>query len=127
MNCAGCAILAVMGSPRNVTARLRFRVYVSGVLADEAWVDAMTPGAHATIAAVSHAHAATAAEAAEHGLPWLVEIYDPDRPEGGAYTRWGTDTAGMTEPAEVPDGKLGETVLALFDGTAGQVDDGGRR
>jgi hypothetical protein len=113
------AILTVVEPARNVTdrdgdPRLRFRVWRAGKLAGEHWFNAGTADP-AEVAAVAGEHGRIAAEAAEHGETWLVEVYDPGRPPEHAYTRWGTDQDGMTDPAEVPHRDLTSAVLGLYD------------
>jgi hypothetical protein len=98
---------AVTGrSPADDDPRLRFRVWVAGVLADEHWLDADNT-APAEVDAASDRQAAIVAGANRDGTPWLVEIYDP---AAGAYTRWGTDAAGMVCPVEIT-GDLEETLV----------------
>jgi hypothetical protein len=79
--------------------RLRLRLWIGGELRDEVWITADDPGAltKATLTGSVHIAAVERAEAA--GSRWLVEVYDPDAPEGEAYLRFGTDTAGMVAPA----------------------------
>jgi hypothetical protein len=82
-------------------ARLRFRVYLGGVLADEVWIDAADPGSRdlATMTAIMQADICQ--RAALDGVPWLLEVYDPGSPAGSAYLRLGTDKDGMGCPVEV--------------------------
>jgi hypothetical protein len=77
---------------------LRVRIYVSGQLVRERWLDAADPDAlaQATAAGPLDATLCEAAEAVHQ--PWLVEVYDPAQPEDLAYMRFGTDRAGMVEP-----------------------------
>jgi hypothetical protein len=111
-------ILSAMESSPGVTPppaapgdpRLRFRVWDDGRLADEHWIDADTATAGDAEAAAAR-QAAIVAAAAEAGRPWLAEVYDPALPEGRAYLRWGTDTAGMVNPVAVP-GDQAETTLS---------------
>jgi hypothetical protein len=79
-------------------ARLRFRVYLGGELADEVWIDAADPGSRdqATMTAIMQADICQ--RAALDGVPWLLEVFDPGSPAGCAYLRLGTDTDGMTLP-----------------------------
>jgi hypothetical protein len=119
------AILADMSPARSVTEGpadgLRFRVYVAGELADEHWFS--NDADHAEAAEVAHRQAAIAAEADDAGRLWLIEIYDPARPSGRQYMRYGTDQAGMVAPGEVPAAQLNEAVLGLFD-ALGEDDNG---
>jgi hypothetical protein len=77
---------------------LRLRFWIGGQLRDEVWINASDPhaGDLAEYCATYHADQADMANAA--GVPWLVEVYNPDVPEDHAYVRFGTDAAGMTMP-----------------------------
>jgi hypothetical protein len=75
--------------------RLRFRVYVDGEVADEAWVGGPGDVDGETLALKQRALCDTASD---HGQLWLIEVYDPDVPEDAAYWRFGTDPAGMVLP-----------------------------
>jgi hypothetical protein len=79
-------------------ARLRFRVYLGGVLADEVWIDAADPGSRdlATMTAIMQADLCQ--RAALDGVPWLLEVYDPGAPPGASCLRLGTDADGMVYP-----------------------------
>lgn len=76
--------------------RCRFRVYLAGELAEEAWPAA--EGAEA----LGVRHAELTEQATADGTPWLVEVFCPDCPPDAAYYRWGTDTAGMVTPIPAP-------------------------
>lgn len=119
-----CAILTVMNDHQSVTeARLRFRVWIAGRLACEHWFDALNADP-AEVAEVAAQHGTLAADADDHGWPWLVEVYDPAQLAGREYHRWGTDQAGMGDPREVQPGDLDAAVLGLFDALAGEGDGG---
>ena len=83
--------------------RLRFRIWVAGRLADEAWLDTTHPDAQAQTEAIQLRQAGIAEAAHEARQPWLAEVYDPAKPDDAAYIRWGTDTEGMHEPVELAD------------------------
>jgi hypothetical protein len=78
---------------------LRLRFWIGGQLRDEVWIDASDPRSAelAEFCATYHADQADMASAA--GLPWLVEVYNPELAEDQAYIRFGTDQAGMIAPA----------------------------
>lgn len=78
--------------------RLRFRVWVDGELVDETWLDATNPDADEHFAAMTGRHEALVQAADLIDSVWLVEWYDPARPEDQAYGRAGTDVAGMVDP-----------------------------
>jgi|HubBroStandDraft_3_1064219.scaffolds.fasta_scaffold00345_4 hypothetical protein len=77
---------------------LRLRFWIGGQLRDEVWIDASDPrsGELAEFCATYHANQADMANAA--GVPWLVEVYNPELPDEHAYVRFGTDTDGMVAP-----------------------------
>jgi hypothetical protein len=77
---------------------LRLRFWIGGQLRDEVWIDTADPGASdlAGYCATYHADQAEMADAA--GVPWLVEVYNPELPDEQAYIRIGTDPAGMVAP-----------------------------
>jgi hypothetical protein len=75
---------------------LRFRVYVSGELADEDWAATATESG-----ALQLRHKTLTDAADRDGTPWLIEVYDPDMPEDEAYLRIGTDRGRMTMPLPV--------------------------
>lgn len=77
---------------------MRFRLWVAGKLVDEAWVDCSNPDAEHHVDNVRDRHQALADRAARADEPWLVEVYDPAKPEGWAYLRFGDDEAGMVDP-----------------------------
>jgi hypothetical protein len=106
-------------APAADDTRLRFRVWVAGRLADEYWLDARTAD-HEEIDATAARQAAIVDAAGNAGDPWLMEIYDPARPDGAAYTRWGTDVAGMVNPVAAGAGEWMTEVLAGYaDGEGG--------
>jgi hypothetical protein len=81
--------------------RLRFRVFVDSELAAEHWLDTEAEGADAELERFKAAHARLTDLAEAGGLPWMVEVYDPDQPEDEAYVRFGSDPRGMVRPIEV--------------------------
>jgi len=81
-----------------VDPRLRFRVWIAARLADEAWIDASNPDAEQLMEAVRAHQYALVEQAAAADRPWLIEVYDPAKPEDEAYWRLGTDAAGMVDP-----------------------------
>lgn len=81
--------------------RMRFRVWIAGRLADEAWVDTSRPDAQEHIDTTRDHHWSLVEQADRDGQVWLVEIYDPDKPEEEAYMRMGTDADGMVDPRAV--------------------------
>lgn len=81
--------------------RMRFRVWVSAQLADEAWVDASNPEAEKHIEGIRARHHSIVNQAERDGKRWLIEVYDPAKPEGWAYLRFGDDDAGMANPRPV--------------------------
>ena len=79
-------------------------MWVAGQLLDESWVNvAADPDALAAGDVLSVRHIALTRAADEAGQRWLVEIYDPDKPEAQAYVRFGTDAVGMVDPQVVAD------------------------
>lgn len=78
--------------------RARFRLFVNGVLVDEAWIDVNNPdvGRHADTIKDRHARLAQAADDA--GKVWMAESFDPALPEDMAYNRMGTDASMMVDP-----------------------------
>ena len=78
--------------------RLRLRVFVDGYMAAEVWIDSSDPDARQVMTAVQHQHQVIVQAAHIAGLPWMLEVYDPELPEGCAYLRVGTDTRGMVVP-----------------------------
>jgi hypothetical protein len=75
---------------------LRMRLYVGGQLADEVWLTDLDEAGR-----VSERHQSIAADADRAGQSWLIEVYDPAKPERAAYVRFGTDKDGMVAPYEV--------------------------
>ena len=92
-----------MSEPEQPTDALRLRFYLAGVMTDETWVSLGDP--QPAVAAGEY-HAQLAAEADTAGIPWFVEVFDPDLPEDEAYRRFGTDTTGMVLPMLNPDGPV---------------------
>jgi hypothetical protein len=82
----------------------RVRIYVGGQVADESWC----PPEDAEEVAQRQRRIADWADL--NGYRWVVEVHDPDEPEGGvAYPlRFGTDPSGMGLPL-----KMGERVIDL--------------
>lgn len=80
---------------------LRFRVWIDGTLADETVIDTGEPNAKRLAGRASSRHQVLAAEAERDGRRWLIEIYDPAKPVLEAFTRFGTDRAGMVDPREL--------------------------
>ena len=81
--------------------RMRFRGWVRGQLLDEVWGDVAagtTEDAMLCGDVLSLRHLAITQAADEAGRPWLIEIYDPAKPELEAYVRFGTDAVGMVDP-----------------------------
>ena len=78
--------------------RIRFRVWIAGLLADEVWVDVSNPDADEHMEKVRDRHQQVVEAARRGGLEWMVEIYDPARPEAEAYLRFGDDKEGMVDP-----------------------------
>lgn len=81
--------------------RMRFRVWIAAKLVDQTWVDTTNPEADEIVDNIKARHAAIVDQACRAGKPWLVEVYDPAKPEAEAYFRFGDDTAGMTDPRRV--------------------------
>lgn len=106
--------------------RLRFRIWVDGNLAEECWFDSAT-ASHQDFVDVSRWHVSVTSRAADEGKVWLVEIYDPEQPEDQAYTRFGTDTAGMVQPTPVADGELTAAILGDYPGGGDEEDWGDLR
>ena len=69
--------------------RLRFRVFIDGELTAEAWLDCSAEDAEAQLDSFKAKHARLTEWARECGLPWTVEVYDPDQPPGEGYVRFG--------------------------------------
>ena len=91
------------GEPDRRDSRLRLRLYVDGQLADETWLD-VRDREQATIqsAITTLVYRAATDAADERGVPWLVEVHDPDEHAPAPYLRFGTDTRGMVAPLAVP-------------------------
>lgn len=81
--------------------RLRLRVWIDGRLAAETWLDVSSPDVERVADAATDSHSALVQRADRDGRRWLVEVYDPARPEREAYARFGTDTAGMVDPRQM--------------------------
>ncbi len=97
---------------RPSTPFLRFRIFVGRKLQDETWVNVTSPPAE--IREIQAKHVTLVIQAQILGLPWLVEVYDPDLPEPYAYARYGTDTRGMTDPTEIRPGADGAEDIAVL-------------
>lgn len=78
--------------------RLRFRLWVGGILAREDWLPGATLDGDRWILGVA---ARDAPEATARGESWLVEVYDPDEIPDERYLRFGSDHAGMVLPVAV--------------------------
>jgi hypothetical protein len=80
--------------------RLRFRIYVEGELVAEDW---LVTGDPEGTAAKAREHGHICDEAKEAGKDWLLEVYDPDRPEDDpdAYLKIGPDSLAVMEPIAV--------------------------
>ncbi len=83
--------------------RLRFRVWVAGILKHEVWINVDDADAEQQMEAGKAAHVAIVKAAEEAGNPWLVEVYDPALPVERAHSRWGTDPDGMVDPRSWAD------------------------
>ena len=83
--------------------RMRFRVWVDGMLVGETWVDARDADAEAQAARISEHHLSIAQLADAVGSLWLVEVFDPARPVHSGAVRWGTDPAGMVDPIPITE------------------------
>ena len=70
---------------------LRVRLWIGGALSAEEWFDAGDPAAPARAELVSVAHSAAVDRANAAGVPWLVEVWDPEMPRAEAFLRFGTD------------------------------------
>lgn len=107
------------------------RVWVSGVLVDETWVDTSNPDSLQIGETMQARHMALTDRAEREGKVWLVEVFDPAKPAGQAYLRFGTDEAGMVAPR--PAGRVtwqgvtpqGDPIRVIDeDGLIGDEDDG---
>lgn len=78
--------------------RMRLRLWVDAELVDETWIDCGNPDAEKHFDALMDRYERTTLAVHQMDRPWLIELYDPARPEHEAYTRFGSDTAGMTDP-----------------------------
>lgn len=85
--------------------RVRFRVYIAGKLTAESWLDTSNPDYGRMSADIGDAHAELVNAAETRGQLWLIESYQPGLPEHRAYTRMGTDPAGMVDPIPLDDGQ----------------------
>lgn len=84
-------------------AALRFRVYVGRRVVAEDWVELtqiVLPPESLT-AVLSERHIALTERAHRAGLPWMVEVYDPDAVPGREFLRFGTDRSMMTSAVQV--------------------------
>jgi hypothetical protein len=75
---------------------LRIRLWIGAKLADEQW---LVDGEQAAELGPAHVRRVQAADS--EGLLWLVEVWDPAKPDDEAFMRYGTDSAGMAAPYEV--------------------------
>lgn len=81
----------------NRDPRLRFRIWVDARLMDEVWLDLHDRSAVLRVEQVWHRHQQIISRAHADNKPWLIEIYDPDKPEDQAL-RFGTDESGIEPP-----------------------------
>lgn len=81
----------------NRDPRLRFRIWVDAHLMNEEWLSLRDRTAMLRVEQVWHRHQELISRAEADGRRWLIEIYDPDKPEDQAL-RFGTDAAGITPP-----------------------------
>jgi hypothetical protein len=81
------------------------------MIADEVWLDRTEDAAGA-----GNRHADMCADAEARGLPWLLEVYDPDLPEPAAYVRYGTDLGAILA---ANSDKFGVLILPLDAGRPG--------
>jgi hypothetical protein len=80
--------------------RLRFRLYVERRVVDERWVNLAREFVERA-SELGDAQNLLARQASEAGLVWHVEVFDPSRPPGMAYLRFGTDKGAMRVPIEI--------------------------
>lgn len=78
--------------------RLRFRIWIDGELIDEVWFDSSNPDTEQLASAAGERNSAHTQQADRESRRWLVEMYDPAKPEHEAYVRFGTDDAGLVDP-----------------------------
>jgi hypothetical protein len=90
--------------PGHVAARL----YVAGELVAETWIPAGTTGPDMA-ERVGRLYVAQVQVAEAAGQVWMAELYDPQAPPEASHLRFGTDTAGMSDPQ---GGPLGPHVAA---------------
>lgn len=83
--------------------RIRFRVWVSGALIEDVWLDSTNPDSEEIFEAMQERHVAITNLADGEGKPWMVEVFDPAQPAETAYWRVGTDGVGMIDPQPVPE------------------------
>ena len=100
---------------------LRLRLYAAGALRSEVWIDSADPAADDVMGFAMRLHTAMADLAAEAGLPWMTEVYDPAAAEGEAYLRIGTDRAAMVEPVPLDDLPGLGGLFGGLDGQGGRV------
>lgn len=70
-----------MPSPVGIAA-LRFRLYIAGTLRDETTLRAEDHDADDLALVLGRFHAELCAGADDAGLPWRLEVYDPDEDQG---------------------------------------------
>jgi hypothetical protein len=78
--------------------RLRLRLLIGGLLADEIWLDAADPDVQRLADITTAVHSEGVDAAREYGVPWLIEVYQPSEPAYRAYLRVGSDVAAMVAP-----------------------------
>lgn len=71
----------------------RFRLFIDGSLVDEEWIQDPEEAA-----GVGARHTMLGGRAHDEGRVWLAEIFFPGDPPETAYTRFGTDEYGMSDP-----------------------------
>lgn len=92
-------VASVMNDPDD--PRMRFRVWIEAKLVDERWIDTSNPDADRVMETIKARQAAIVDQACQAGKRWLVEVYDPAKPEEVAYSRMGDDADGMVDPRRI--------------------------
>ena len=98
----------------NRDPRLRFRIWVDAHLVDEVWLNLRDREAMLMVEQVWHRHQKIISHAEANDERWLIEIYDPDKPEDQAL-RFGTDEAGIKAPVR----DIGGLVRRMFSDSVG--------
>jgi hypothetical protein len=83
------------------TSSLRLRLWIDGQLRDQVWINAGDPDAAARIDRATTTHDAAVDQANALGLPWMIEVWNPELPEAEAFLRFGTDDGGMVAPEPI--------------------------